>query len=66
MNMIVFLIVVFTLLFYWWLGTWYPYWFSQLLNILSKKKPLIDDEEELHVPKVLVKMRIKFEKLMGM
>lgn len=66
MNMIVFFIVILTLLFYWWLGTWFPYWLSQSLNILSKKKPLIDAEEESHVPKMLVKIRIKLEKLMGM
>ena len=63
MNMIVFLIVVFTLLFYRWLGTWFPYWFSQILTILSNKKPVIDAKDEACVPRALVKLRKKLEKL---
>lgn len=61
MLTLAFLVVAY--LIFGWSLLWVPYYIPQILDILSKRKPKYDAKDESYVPKVLIKLRKKLEKL---
>ncbi len=61
--MVVFVLTILALLVFSWLNTWWPYLCYQILEIISGKQPIFHLKDEAYVPRVLIELRKKLEKL---